>query len=206
MPTVDQSDVEAILGRDLTVAEQARADRLIEMAEAQVESLLPGISLASGTATEESIVNDDPDILWTARYPVTEVTELKIIDSVLSSTSYTFTEKGKITLGRRTVLNEWEIEPLTGAVGPYSASYEFGYGYDLPADIAAAVAAGVAALVSKQATNPGDIRAETIGSYSVTYAWASEADKPAGLVPPPDVLLRRYGRTKQVSVPLVRFR
>lgn len=199
---VATSDIEAILGRDLTAAELERVERLVEMAEAQLEAALPGFSVATGTATAEEIVHDDPDVAWTRYYPVTDVTSVSVGDAVLGSTAYTWTEKGKLILGHRSILNEFEVNLPSWPTGlPLSVTY--GYGFNpVPADIAAGIAASVAGLLRQQATNPDGVRSTSLGAFAESYF---DLGGPGGLAPVAAKAFRKWSRTP-TSAPLVRYR
>ena len=203
--TVTQTDIEAILGRDLTAAEETRVARLTEMAEAQVESMLPGFSIATGTATDEDVPYNDPDLLWTARYPVTAVSAVKINGSTVDSDGYRWSTFGKLelTLGRQ---DDFEINVASLAAFPtVTVTYTYGQS-PVAADIAAAVAAGVAAVLRRQAANPDGVQSESLGAYQVSYGDAASKAAMSGVVPPESELLRRWKRNRQVSVPLLRYR
>lgn len=202
--TILQLDVEAILGRDLTVDEETRVDRLTAMAEAQVESLLPGFSIAAATATDEVIPWNDPDVMWTRRYPVTAVDSLEVDGNVVEASGYRWNELGEIQLLGGGRLNSWEVNLASFPANPV-ITVTYDYGVDpVAADIAAAVAAVVAALLRGQAAGSAGIASESLGAYSVTYDTAAAGS--GGLAPPAADLLRRWKRTRQLSVPFVRTR
>lgn len=202
--TVEQADIEAILGRVLTEAEEARVDRLTEMAEAQVESMLPGFAVALDSATDEVIPYSDPDIMWTKRYPVSAVDAVKLDGTALDTADYRWTEMGEIRLLGGGRLNSFEIN-LARFPTSAEVTVTYDYGLDpLPADMAAAVASVVAALLQRQAINPDGVQSESLGAYSVTYAEAAAGS--GGLAPAPGDLLRRWKRTRRLSVPFVRTR
>jgi hypothetical protein len=203
--TVEVTDVEDLLGRELTTEEGYRVDRLIEMAEAAVESALPGFSIAADSETVDVRSHDGE--LWTPRYPVTAIASLNLGDAVLSAAGYQFTEFGHVVFGERSILNSFEIEPWrwSSDPGPYTVTYS--YGLDpLPADVASAVAGMVAATLRQQATNPDNVASESLGAYAVTYGTtADRSSVNSGLVTNDDLRhqLRRWRRTVMVSAPLV---
>jgi len=154
-------DIEAVLGREMTGDELGRAYRLVEMAYAVIGSNLPGFAVGEGTAEDERIVHDDPDVAWTERYPVTAVTEVKIGDAVLSETSYRWTDRGRIELGQRCVLNEFEVN-LAGWTFSEDLTVTYDYGLDvdaLPDEVALVVAQMVGGVLRGQATNPDGVTA-----------------------------------------------
>lgn len=202
--TILQTDVEAILGRDLTAAEETRVARLTAMAEAQVESLLPGFRIADGTATDEVIPWNDPDVMWTRYYPVTAIDALEVDGNVVESSGYRWNEFGEIQLLGGGRLNSWEVNLASFPANPV-VTVTYDYGVDpVAADIAAAVAAVVAVLLRGQAAGSAGIASESLGAYSVTYDTAVSGS--GGLAPPAAELLRRWKRTRQLSVPFVRHR
>lgn len=198
------SDVEIILGRAITAAEDDRVDRLTEMAYAMVESNLPGFAIAEGTATDERIVHDDPDVAWTARYPVSAVTEVKLGDAVLSSTSYRWTETGRIELGRRSILNEFEINLSSYYFGEdLTVTYDFGM-TDLGDEVLTVVAQMVAGVMRGQATNPDGVTSTRLGDFEESYG--PQGNPGFARVDGAATLLRRWARRSATSVPLVRRR
>lgn len=202
--TIAQTDVEAILGRDLNSAEETRVARLIAMAEAQVESMLPGFSIAAGTATDEAVAYNDPDSLWTRRYPVTAIGSLEVDGNGVDTAGYRWNEMGEIQLLGAGRLNSWEINLRSFPSNPaITVTYDYGAN-PVAADIAAAVSAVVAALLRGQAAGSAGIASESLGAYSVTYDTAVAGS--GGLAPPATELLRRWRRTRMLSVPFVRAR
>lgn len=189
------TDIEAILGRDLTTEEAYRVPRLIEMAEAAVSRALPGFSLVEGDETV-TIVGHGNEI-WTPKYPVTAINSLTVGAAVFTDGSYTFDDKGKITFGEQTILNAFEIEPWAwySEPGPFTIDYDFGLA-ELPADIAGAIAGAVAVQIRQYAINPGNVKSESLGAYSVTYS-DSEA---IGITDSLRHQLRGWRRNAQVSV------
>ena len=198
-------DVEIILGRGLTDAENDRLDRLTEMAYAIIEGALPGFSIAAGTATDERIVHDDPDVAWTERYPVTAVTEVRIGDAVLSDTSYRWTDRGRIELGRRCILNEFEIN-LTGYAFGEDLTVAYGYGMADPApdEVLTVVAQMVAGVLRTQATNPDGVTSTRLGAFEESYG--PQGNPGFARIEGAATLLRRWSRSRAVSVPLIRRR
>lgn len=200
------ADVAVLLGRAITASELTRVDRLVEMAQGAVESALPGFSFATGDETVD--VRAHGNELWTPRYPVTAINGVSLGDAVLGSTSFEWTDRGRLTFGVRSVLNDFEIEtsPAWRSPGPYTVDYDYGFeDADLPADIASAVAGLVATALRQQATNPDNVASETLGAYSVTYGTGPDrAGVNAGIGSTESLRyqLRRWRRTVQVSVPL----
>lgn len=205
IPAGALADVEVILGRDLTANEDTRLDRLTEMAYAMVESALPGFSIAAGTATDERIVHDDPDVAWTERYPVTDVAEVKIGDAVLSPMSYEWTERGRIELGRRCILNEFEINLMGyGFSEALTVTYEYGMA-DPPGDeVAIVVAQMIAGVLRNNATNPDGVTSTRLGAFEESYG--PQGNPGFARIEGASALLRRWRRSDAKSVPLVRRR
>lgn len=203
-PAEDLNDVEVILGRALTSDETERLARLIEMAYSILASNLPGFTVTPATVTDERIGHDDPDVAWTARYPVTVVTEVSIDGAVLSPTSYEWTETGRITLGHRSILNEFEIN-LAGfdTGGPLTVTYEVGLD-PTPDEVAVVVAQLVAGVLRGQSTNPDGVTSEQLGAYQVSYG--PQGTPGFGSLSGASALLRRWSRSRATSVPLIRRR
>lgn len=200
------SDVEVILGRVLADDELDRADRLTEMAYAMVDASLPGFSILPGTATDERIVHDDPDVAWTARYPVTAVTEVSVGDAVLSETSYRWTETGRIELGQRSILNEFEINLGAGYNfgEDLTVTYEFGLADPAPDEVLTVVAQMVAGVLRNQATNPDGVTSTRLGAFEESYG--PQGNPGFASLSGATALLRRWARRSATSVPLVRRR
>lgn len=199
------ADVAILLGRALTAGESANIDRLTEMAYAMIEGALPGFSIAAGTAEDERIVHDDPDVAWTERYPVTAVTEVKIGDAALSDTSYRWTDRGRIELGQRCILNEFEIN-LAGYHFAEDLTVTYDYGLsDPPADeVLTVVAQMVAGVIRTQATNPDGVTSIRLGDFEESYG--PQGNPGFARVEGAGKLLRRWRRSEAKSVPLIRRR
>lgn len=203
--TIDTDDIEALLGRNLTTAENVCVDRLIELAEGAVEDVLPGFSIATGTETVD-VAGDDPDTLWTPRYPLSDLTELTVDSVTVDPVYYRTTVKGRIDLGSWPAPwtgNAPEQPPWWGST--ISVTYDFGLDPPPPA-IVNAVASMVANLLRSQASNSNGAMSYSIGSYAESHGAAAQAALAAGMVVPDSVGLRRWSRTRQVSVPLTRAR
>lgn len=205
VPAGALADVEVLLGRDLTADETARLDRLTEMAYAIVEGALPGFSIVAGTATDERIVHDDPDVAWTERYPVTAVTEVKIGDAVLSSTSYRWTDRGRIELGRRAILNEFEVN-LSGYNFGEDLTVTYDYGMaDPPGDeVDTVVAQMLAGVLRNNATNPDGVTSTRLGDFEESYG--PQGNPGFARIDGAGTLLRRWSRSSAKSVVQVRRR
>jgi hypothetical protein len=211
VPIIDSEDVEVILGRELTTDEDARVDRLLTMAEGALEDALPGFSLATGSETVDIWRRGDTAIgpdgtIWTPRYPVTAITSIKVLDlTVPFPFGYRFDLFGQIIFAPwenwLPVINApWLAQGFT----PYVVNYNFGLS-TVPADIASAIAAPVAAMLRQQKANPDDLTSESIGSYNVRYRSKGDLDPGSvGVLVAAAVRdqLRRWRRTRQVSVPL----
>lgn len=205
IPSVTLNDVEVLLGRDLTDAENARYARLTEMACAMVEANLPGFAIAEGTGTDERIVHDDPDVAWTARYPVSAVTEVKLGDAVLSPTSYRWTETGRIELGQRCLLNEFEINLGTGYNFGEDLTVTYDFGLADPGDeVLTVVAQMVAGVMRSRATNPDGVTSTRLGDFEESYG--PQGNPGFARIDGASALLRRWARRSATSVPLVRRR
>lgn len=195
-----QDDVEAILGRDLTVDEAARLPRLLELAAGAVEAALPGFTIAVGNETK-TIESRGDGLLWTPRWPVASIDSISDADNVtVPASAYRHDDKGRIDLW----CDEWGCSPVINAswrgwCGPFTIAYHYGFA-TLPNDLAGLIAAPVAARLRQQSTNPGNVAqdSETIGSYthSVSYGTASDrASIAAGFAVSGDAdALRRWRR------------
>lgn len=198
------SDVEVMLGRALTAAEQTRATRLLAMAEAAVESALPGFTFDSGTETV-TIQSDDPGFIWTPKYPVSNVGEIQLDDEVIDADYYRWNELGKITAHNHWPLNDYEVNLRFWGATTRAAdiTITYSYGGTVPEDMAAMVASMVATTIRRQAVNPDNVQSEALGAYQVSFGDAEQRATSGGIVAP-DTLPKRWRRLRQVSVPLVR--
>lgn len=195
MATVSVEHVAALLGRALTAAEQVRSARLLEFGEAAVEDALPGFSVAVGT--EEAIVIPHGGEVWTPRYPVSAVNSVTVAGSEVDAAAFTFTEKGLIRFVRSVA---WPFDRDYPTLGT-TVVVDYDFGLDPPpAAVANVVAASVVAVLRRQASNADGVLSESIDGYSVTF----DRDEVRSLAVSVDpAALRRWSRTRQVSVPLV---
>lgn len=170
MTVFDENDVQSVLMRELTDNEQQWFDRLAEFTQAEVENRLPGFRIEPGDETVDVVATSSE--VWTPLYPVRSVTSVAIGEGVLTAGSYTNTEQGKINVGGRAVLNDFEINlaPLTGQP-VYTLDYEYGIAEDDPRLTGLiSVLAGMLARAFRRAAAGGEgVSQETLGSYSVTY-------------------------------------
>lgn len=184
---VDSSDVEILLGRTLTTDEQARVDRLLELASGLVEGSLPGFAIEQATETID-VWPPQLGSFWTPRYPVSDL-------AIVGMPWIRFTEKGNVRFGYGQTINSWDWP----AALPLSVTYTFGFA-TIPGDVTTVIAAMVAAAINRQTT--GGVQAESLGAYSVTYGDWSVHEAAAGLTVP-DGALERW-RRKEISVALTR--
>lgn len=202
MATVSTDDVAALLGRDLTTAEDDRVGRLVEIAEGLVEAELPGYSFATGTETVD--VNwHDPDVIWTPRYPVTALNRFSVGGGVVDPTWLRWDDKGKIELlGGRPA---WSVNRSWLASSWPTVTVDYDFGIDPPAAVLAGVVAQmVATLLRRQESNPGNVHRESVGDYAVQFDPIEVEATARGMVVPP--LHKRFSRTITVSVPFSRTR
>jgi hypothetical protein len=198
--TVSTDDVATLLGRDLTEAEDARATRLIEIAESAVEAMLPGFSFAAGSETVD-IGWHDPNVMWTPRYPVAAINSITIAGGPVDLTGVRFDPKGKIELlpAGDPVINR------AAPAGWATVTVDYDFGLDPPPPVLAGIVATmVATVLRRQGTNPNNVLSETIGSYQVSYGAAAQDAQAAGMLVPD--LPARWKRNVVVSVPLMRYR
>lgn len=186
---IDSSDIEAILGRDLTAVEATRAERLAELAAGKLEATMPGFTLAEDTETV-AIYPPQPGQFWTPKYPVSALT----IEGI---TPLRFTEKGLVRFGWALPLNAFDW-PL---ISPLSVTYTFGFD-TLPGDVVSIIAEMVAATIRRQATNQSGLSTMTVGSYSEGHFQSEVDGLAAGMPVPADALT--HWRRREMSVALTR--
>lgn len=179
------ADVEALLRRDLTAQEEVWALRLLDMADAAITAEVPGVSfgaVVTGAVTTVRLVSCD-DELWLPGRPVNAMTSVVIHGQTVDPGSYAVSKWGPLRASR--VWPAWTDITVTWNYGFASA----------PGDVVN-LAAG---LVAQQLSDPNNVRSETIGQYSHTYATAGE---PAlSLADDQRRRLNRY-RIKRTSIPI----
>jgi hypothetical protein len=165
-----QADLEARLGRALTAEEEARCDALLTDASTLVRSY---------TGQTFDLVADDVVVLRAQggaitlpQRPVVDVTSVVAIGGSealpdFTLTDWAFDEIDTIRIGEGNyVINmpeAWLDDD--GYPGTYRVIYSHGY-TSSPGDVVSVVCA----MLLRVFGNPGNLRSETVGSYSVTYA------------------------------------
>lgn len=165
-----QADLEARLGRSLTGEEEGRCDALLEDASTLVRGY---------TGQTFDLVEDDMVVLRAAggtivlpQRPVTEVSAVVAVggsDALpdFTLTDWVFDEIDTIRIGESNyVINMpeawWDDD---GYPGTYRVTYSHGY-VTPPRDVVSVICA----MLLRAFGNPNNLRSETVGSYSVTYA------------------------------------
>lgn len=102
----------------------------------------------------------------------TEVTEVKVKDTVLDEDDYVLYPSNRL--------------PKTRIILPYKLFYsgnqnitvtaKWGYGEEIPADLAFAATVMAAGIINSSNSHEGEIQSETIGRYSVTYRAGSNQE------------------------------
>ncbi|HWB37182.1 MAG TPA: hypothetical protein VHA75_14285 [Rugosimonospora sp.] len=164
-----QDDLEARLGRDLTAAEETRADALLADASALVRAF---------TGQTFDLVVDDVVVLRAVggtitlpQRPVTAVTKVEVIGGSealpdFTTSDWLFDDIDTIRVGEGSwIINVpeawWDDD---GYPGTYRVTYSHGYA-SAPPDVIAVVCG----MVNRALTAPtmaGGVTSETIGSYS----------------------------------------
>lgn len=171
------ADVEARLGRPFTPVEEARIDALLEDASAIIRAY-------TGQSFER--VDDDVVVLRAVggrltlpQRPVIEVTRVEAVGGGeglpdFALTDWTFDGIDTIRLGDGAVIinlpEAWWDED--GYPGTYRVTYSHGW-EQVPGDVLAVVCA----MATRALANPNNLRSETVGSYSVTYAVPATGDQ-----------------------------
>lgn len=169
-------DLEARLGRDLTDAEQDRAQALLDDASAMIRAY-------TGQTFEQ--VTDDVVVLRVQggivrlpQRPVTAVTSVVAIGGGLGVPDFTvidyiFDGVDQIRIGEGAcVINlpEAWFDDVDGYPGTFRITYNHGYA-QVPGDVVA-VACGMVLRALTAPTTMGGVTGETIGSYSYRLASA----------------------------------
>lgn len=145
-------DVEAVLGRDIAGSELLRIERLLEMASRKVR-VYTGQTF---DVVENDVVALQTDFAGGVRLPqrpVTAVSSVVVLGETVDPDTYEWTSQG-------TLVRTYGFWSSTVTV-TYSHGYE-----TIPADVAQVVAELAAA---KLTAPEGNVRSESIGSYSVSY-------------------------------------
>jgi hypothetical protein len=161
-------DLQARLGRDLTEAEQARAQALLDDASALIRGY---------TGQDFDLVEDDQAVLriqgGTVRLPQRPVTEVSQVVALggnmvpdVTVIDWVFDGVDQIRLGEGTFIINlpaiwWDDD---GYPGTYRVTYSHGY-TQIPADVVS-VACGMVLRTLTAPTTLGGVTSETIGSYS----------------------------------------
>jgi hypothetical protein len=147
------ADVEARLGRSLTVAEQPKAAAYLEDASALfVQRSIQKFEV--GESTVRLFPKDG--IVRLVQRPVIEIVEVKDIDGV--EIDYTFD-------GHQSLYD-------LGAYTPVTVTYEHGSA-EIPADVVACVAGMVARTLSINPDAAAGVTQQSVGPFSQSYAtWA----------------------------------
>lgn len=163
-------DIEARLGRALTTAEAARVEALLADASALVRSYT-GQSFAE-TTDDVVVLRSMGGRINLPRRPVTAVTKVEVIGGSEALPDFTladwlFDGIDTIRLGDGAcVINLPEVWwDDDGYPGTYRVTYSHGYA-EVPPDVVAVVCA----MILRAYANPQNLRSETVGPYSVTYA------------------------------------
>lgn len=179
------ADVEALLRRTLTPEEQTWAQRLLDMADDAITAEVPGVSfdaVVTGAVATFRLVTCD-DELWLPGRPVTAVTSIVINGQALNPGSY--------------AVSRWGPLRASGFWRPWTdITVTWNYGFATPPGDVVNIAAD---LVARALNDPNNVRSETIGQYSHTYA---SAGGPAlSLDGDQRRRLNRY-RIKRTSIPI----
>lgn len=186
MPAVvTRDDLAGLLGRPFAASEQARADAVLDIAEAEVQAYCDRVALTQTV--------DDELVLAGAH----RTTDLELPGGPVENVS-AVTLDGEPVDGW-TLLGDVLVRSTTGQVvwgSPYSLlSIVYTHGYPAgtaPRDIFAAIL-----LVGVRLWEvPAGVRSEQLGAESVTYAPGAEA----GLTQQERSLLRRYHRGARTGV------
>lgn len=186
MALITVEDVEAHLGRPVTMPESARIDALIAAAAKNIVGYT-GQTIEQAETTERLRVRRDLRVTLPQR-PVNDVSAVVDVNAV----AVTFTwHAGEIVELSSAVPSEFEYEARRTALEWVDVTYDHGYA-TVPADIA-----GVACQIVGRSlgTTPaeGGITAETIGGYSYQRGAAAGAG-PFGLLAAERAVLDRYRR------------
>lgn len=189
-PLATVADLAAILGRTFTPAQEAQAERLLELASAAVRATT-GQDITRATTTDTfSIRRADPvlhrcaGVVTLPQRPVVDITSVSVDGAVTQD----WWQDGSDLL-----LRSWSWGRPPAAHRPPQVTVTYTHGFDpVPDDIAAIVLQAA----NRAIVNPSQLRAETVGGESLTYlvphggealgVLLSEVEKRA---------LRRYKRT-----------
>jgi hypothetical protein len=161
-------DLEARLGRDLTAAEEARADALLDDASALIRAYTgQDFALAED---DEAVLRGPGGLVRLPQRPVTAVSSVVAIGGDgapdITIIDWVFDGIDQIRVGAGTfVINLPEVWwDDDGYPGTYRVTYSHGYA-TVPGDVVAVVC-GMVLRTLTAPTMAGGVRSETIGSYS----------------------------------------
>ena len=190
-------DLKARLGRDLTEAEQARAQALLDDASALIRAY---------TGQDFDLVEDDEIVLRIQggvvrlpQRPVTEVSQVIALGGNLipdvTVIDWIFDGVDQIRIGEGTFIINlpaiwWDDD---GYPGTYRVTYSHGY-TQVPADVVS-IACRVALRTLTAPTTQGGVTSETIGSYSYRLD-AADTGLAVSLSKDDRTALARYRRTE----------
>lgn len=167
MTFATKPELEAFLNRTFESAESTQVTAVLDYATAVIRNYT-NQTISQATTTDEVFDPQGRDVLVLPEVPVTAVTAVKVVAADDTETTLTFG------------VNEdywWRSNGLLYRVGgnwgtarnSVKVTYTHGYA-TIPDDIKLATLQ----LASKVMDNPHNIRQESVGSYSVTYAGASD--------------------------------
>lgn len=159
-PLASQSDVEALLGRDLTTTEELRVDSLLRSASANVRRISTQMFTAE-TSTDVVLPISRHGKVRLSQRPVTAIASVTdIYDNVL-----TYTQAGEWLTVCSFPINSWELHlPHGWNVCEVKVTYD--HGGDVPDVVIGVVASIVARALGTDLTQTGVFQ-ESIDGYSV---------------------------------------
>lgn len=176
MPAVvTRDDLAGLLGRPIAASEQARADRVIDIAEAEVQAYCDRVGIVQQVDDVVKLLGARASELVLPAGPVDSVSAVLLDDEAVDGWA---------------LVGDSLLRSTTGGVSwgsPYSTlTVTYTHGYAIPpAEIVAAVL-----LVAARAFEiPQGVRSEQLGAESVTYAPTE-----GGLTQQERMLLRRFHR------------
>ena len=154
------TDVEAVIGRELTGAETPRVERLLEFASAAVRTY---IGQVFDRVIEDAHTFSGPGVYRRLpQRPVVEVVSVVDNGTAIGSDLYSVNVDTGVLVRRR--FDEWSAWTVPSVwVGPTVVTYTHGY-LNIPADVVGVVAEAAA----RKFQNPAGVKQQSLGGWSET--------------------------------------
>ena len=176
-------EIEDYLLIDIIESFEARVTEWIAMMEKFVEKATGRVFIADTEASVKKYQISKELAVRVGRYFETErslliadcveVTELKIDSVVIATANYLFYPTNELPITRIKLTDASGLRFASGEQN-IEVKAKWGYSVDCPADINFATTVLVAGIINFSGSMEGEVKSETIGSYSVTFKDAKD--------------------------------